>query len=84
MYKHFTCGNCENVCKTKGQFQIIGCKLTGKIIPHHAIYPEYKVTFTRIPTGCPMPDDTYFKSESPALEQHHVTLKISDVKVGLK
>lgn len=83
MYTHFTCGNCQNVCKTKGQFQIIGCKLTGMVIPHHAIYTEDKVTFTRIPTDCPMPDDTHFKSESPALEWLQVTLKISDIKAGV-
>lgn len=79
MTKRDTCGGCPHLMATKGAFQIIGCEVTGNVVPHSAEYVSDKLSLHRIPMDCPLPDDEVSKNpdgyESP--KPHH--MKVSEV-----
>lgn len=74
-----TCGNCPNVnVSGRKGWQIVGCKSTGYVIPHHTVYDDDRVTFWRVPLECPRDDNEVLKSEEQAPETEWVTKNLSD------
>lgn len=75
------CGNCENLCKTKGVFQIIGCSATGLVVPQETNYVEGVAVFKRVPMDCPL-DGEVTRSEVEQPQDTWTTMSISKIKVG--
>ncbi len=75
-----TCGNCKNVNFTdNGGWGVFGCKSTGFVIPHHAIFDDKKVTFWRVPTECPRTEGVK-KSENKAPRKEWIIKTFDDFK----
>lgn len=49
------CGGCANLCRYTSFVDIVGCKATGYVVPHHVDYGTGVVKLWRIPEVCPRP-----------------------------
>lgn len=77
--KESTCGNCKDVnFSNNGGWGVFGCKKTGFVIPHHAVFESKKVTFWRVPKECPRNDIVVEKSEEQAPRKEWVIKSFSD------
>jgi len=55
MMEELTCGNCKEVqIDPMMGAVIVGCKLTGLVIPHRMNGTERTITYWRIPDSCPL------------------------------
>ena len=75
-----TCGNCKELDATPMlSALVVGCKLTGFVIPHKTESSEETVTFWRVPIACPRKSGVV-KSKSIVAEKDWVIKAFSDLR----
>lgn len=74
------CGGCANLCRVVGFADIVGCKATGFVVPHHVDYRTGVVRLIRVPPSCPRPSNEIGISDEGELpESTWTTVSIWDI-----
>lgn len=74
------CGGCAKLCRHVGFADIVGCKATGFVVPHHVNYRTGIVRLTRVPQECPRPaNEVGIFDDDQLPESTWTTVNLADI-----